>query len=555
MCLQKRKIYTNAHRLYRDRMQPYELWIQCGQCTECRKAIANEWRARTYYEYLDTIEKGGFALWDRLSYSNENLPHLAALERMVPKNLDFTCFNRNDIKKFMKRLRANLKYKGINPKKTIRYLIAAEYGQEEGRYMADKGYMREGTLRPHYHIILYCTNKNITPAELSMEIKKAWELGTTNGIEDNPTYFSEKGVIKTKADAITISDYIGKYCLKNQDYDKVARYKIQEIVRHYIAAEKGIYYDDVKDKELKLKVNRDRIQAMTRRVATFHTQSQGYGKTALDNKKAMKKEGLLGMPDKTKTWFYQPMPMYFQRKLWYDYTRTEEGKVIWYMNEKGLEHKMKTMTETINRMATKAENLQSQFQDENFIDLIRKYNDDNKINKDARETWRKINDLAFAYRNGRPWKHYIEYCMFYRGRIESATKTEPWQIILTNYQSSLSAEKESKALLFYNYCHTTDKDHFGKRMIGHEDLGDKWKGYKKPNGDELRPDQFSTLYVVNENTLTEWENYDKLTDILDQVRYYIEWNDSERTRRQEAVRLTWQGMKKTLYNNIINYGN
>lgn len=550
MCLTRKTIYTNAHRLFTNRNTAYEMDIPCGHCSECRKAKANEWRLRTYYEYLDTIQHGGFALWDRLSYDNEHLPHLKGLERGVPEDLDFTCFNRNDIKLFMKRLRSNLSYKKMKAKKNIRYMIAAEYGQEEGRYMSDKGYLREGTLRPHYHMILYCKSDKITPAELSMEIKKAWGKGTTNGIEDNPIYFGDKGVIKGIADAITISDYIGKYCLKNQDYDKVARYKIQEIVRHYIAAEKGVFYEDVKDKELRLKENRDRIAAMIRKVATFHLQSQGYGATALENKKATKHEGKLGMPDKEKTWWEQPMPMYFQRKLYYNYTRSKEGKVTWYLNEKGIDWKLRTLQERIDQAAEKYTVLNEQVTDRNFIDLIRKYNQENAIKLDATEQWRTINDLLFAYRNTRPWRHFAEYILFHKGRIYPGHKMRPEETLRLNARAAIDAETTTEQL-YYNYTHTTDKDNFGIRMVGHEDLGDKWKGYKTPYGDEIKPEQFKIIYCTNENTREEWNNYDKLKDIIDQCNTYIEWNDSKTERRRENIKLSWQGQQRTLYQNII----
>lgn len=550
-CLTRKKIYTNAHRLYQNRNTAFEMEIPCGNCSECRKAKANEWRARTYYEYIDCIKKGGFALWDRLSYDNENLPHLQQLENNVPDDLDFTCFNREDIQSFMKRLRSNLEYEGYKPEDNIRYLIAAEYGQEEGQYMSDKGYLREGTLRPHYHGIFYCTDKSINPAKLSMHIKKAWGKGTTNGIEDNPVYFGEKGVIKTKADAITISDYIGKYCLKNQTFDKVANYKITELIRHYRAAETGKDYEKIEDKELKLKINRERIQACKRRVGTFHLQSKSYGAAAQNDKRAMEREGLLGMPDKEKIYWYQALPMYYQRKIYYDHIRTKEGKVIWYLNKKGLDWKIRTFEKRIEKTAKKFEELTTHAADQNFLTLIENYNLDNKITIQPKKEWERIRMLTAAYRNGRTWKHFAEYILFHRGRIWNGQKPEPWQTIMMNYNTAKTAENEEKEPLYYNYNHTTDKDHFGRKMIGHEDLGDKWKGYRKPYGDEMRQEDFAKIYTANESSCEEWENYDKLKDILDQIQVYIEWNNSERDRRREQTELTWKGIQKTLYKNII----
>lgn len=546
-CLTKRKIYTNAHRLYKNLNTNYMIEAPCGECTECLKAKSNEWRARTYYEFMDCMKKGGFVLWDRLSYDNENLPHLAKLEHNVPKSLDFTCFNKEDVQLFMKRLRENLAQRRIGARKKIRYLIAAEYGQEEGTYITDKGQTREATLRPHYHMILYCTAK-IKPAELSMEIRKAWKKGTTNGIEDNPGYFNEKGVIKTKADAITISDYIGKYCLKSQSYDKVADYKIREIVRHYTAQEKGKDYDNINDKELASKLNRERIQAMKSKVKTFHVQSQGYGAYAMEDKRALKKEGLLGMPDKQKTWFYQKLPMYFERKIYHNYIRTKEGKVIWYLNEKGIEWKTKNAQKTIEGAAKKYTDMIEQLRNPNFVDIIRGYNESNQINLDAKEQWRRLNDLQFAYLNGRKWTHYAEYTIFHKGRIWGGKKSNPEETIRNNARASLNAEKEKN--LYYNYNHTTDKDNLGKKIIGVTDLGDKWRGYRRPVGNELEPEQFAKIYTINEESLEEWNNYDKLGNIIDTIKAYIEDSKAKKEKRKERTELSWKAQKKTLYINI-----
>lgn len=551
MCLQRKKIYTNAHRLYRNLYTPYELQIPCGQCTECRHDKANEWRARTYYQYIETIEKGGYCLWDRLSYDDEHLPHLNMVEKHVPDKLDFTCFDRRDIQLFLKRLRTNLKSEGYAEKGNLKYLIAAEYGQEEGTYIDDKGHNREGTLRPHYHIILY-SNVDITPAELSMHVKRAWKNGRTNGVEDNESYFRSKGIIDTLEAALTVSEYIGKYCLKNQNYDKVAAYKVKELIRFWKSVEEDREIEKITDKELKRKENRKRINDTLHKVKTFHIQSQGYGKYAIECENAIRNGGLLGMPDKKKIKWWQKLPMYYVRKMYYTHHYDKNTKkVIWELNETGIQWKQRNIEGTIQAYAKKLREKEKAAQNENFRQLIIEYNRHNNGKPDE-SAWYRLNDQLYAYRNGRPWEHFAEYVIYHKGRIYDGTSwLTPRESIRKNANATLMAEYDKRTPMYYNYVHTVDIDHFGRQMVVPYDLGDNHKGYKDFKGKELKPETFAKLYCVNENSAEEWNDYDKLQDILDRIDGYLEWANSEHEKTKERMELTWKGKMKTLYQNVI----
>ncbi len=552
MCLQRKKIYTNAHKLYQDRYIQYEQTVPCGHCTECRKDKSNEWRARTYYQYLETIKKGGYILWDRLSYDDKNLPHLAGLFKAVPKDLDFVCFNGEDTAGAIKRLRTNLTDQGYNAKDNIKYLLAAEYGQEEGGYIADKGYWREATLRPHYHIILYCTEPTITPEKLSIELKKAWGKGTTNGVEDNPKFFRTKGKINKLEHALNVSDYIGKYCMKNQEFDKVAAYKVKELMKWYYKLEHNMMNVDelTLEKEISKPEWRKRKNKILLAVKTFHSQSNGYGKYALEHKGAIRNGSLLGMPDKKKKHWWQKLPMYYVRKIYYDrYYDKATKKVIWYLNDTGKEWKLKNLQSTINNFANKLSNLEQYFQSIEGQDLMIRYN--KSYTKGIQEYYR-LNDLLYAYRNNRDWKHFAEYIIYHKGRIWEGTKSNPENTIRLNAKTPYEAFFEKDKPMYYNYVHTTDIDELGRQIITTDDLGDVRVTHKRPiETHTLKPRQFAKSYCINQETLPEWNDYDDLAEILQIIYNAKEWEEAEKEGIHNRTELTWKGIKKTLYQNII----
>lgn len=98
------------------------LHLPCGKCISCRVNRAEEWTTRLTNENLYS-ESSYFVT---LTYDDEHLPFD---ENGNP------CVSKDDIQKFLKRIRKNF------PKSNIRYWITSEYGPE--------------TLRPHYHGIFF----------------------------------------------------------------------------------------------------------------------------------------------------------------------------------------------------------------------------------------------------------------------------------------------------------------------------------------------------------------------------------------------------------------
>lgn len=46
----------------------------CGKCPECRAAICSDYQTRAYFEYLRTISRDGFVVFDTLTYNEGSVP-------------------------------------------------------------------------------------------------------------------------------------------------------------------------------------------------------------------------------------------------------------------------------------------------------------------------------------------------------------------------------------------------------------------------------------------------------------------------------------------------
>lgn len=108
----------------------------CGKCNVCRVQRSNQWALRCMHELK---QYGNKAVFVTLTYNEENLPKNKTLVK-------------DDLQKFWKRLRKNLKGRKIS------YFACGEYGS---RYD-----------RPHYHAIIF----GLDPFSLKDKdvLKKSW---------------------------------------------------------------------------------------------------------------------------------------------------------------------------------------------------------------------------------------------------------------------------------------------------------------------------------------------------------------------------------------------
>ena len=131
MCLKKMPIKASSP------FAPKELFIPCGNCTECRQVYRTGWRIRLQHDLQTYKNKGWKIGFYTLTYNSNHLPIIPTYLLKNPNDI-LPCFDRLHARSFIDNLRKWLwKHYNIT---NIRYLIATEYG--------------ENTKRPHYHGII-----------------------------------------------------------------------------------------------------------------------------------------------------------------------------------------------------------------------------------------------------------------------------------------------------------------------------------------------------------------------------------------------------------------
>ena len=111
MCLQPITIRNPTKYLYKQGGQKLIYKVPCGKCAECVSQKRNEWLFRAYQQAKTTLNKGGYLYFDTLTYDNANLPHISDYIDCKEYNIrDFSTFNHDHFKLFLKRLRRKLEY-------------------------------------------------------------------------------------------------------------------------------------------------------------------------------------------------------------------------------------------------------------------------------------------------------------------------------------------------------------------------------------------------------------------------------------------------------------
>lgn len=125
--------------------------VPCGRCLQCRIQYADRWATRMELELKDWQN----AHFITLTYDDDHLPISnqitgerykgikCPLDYYSGKNYERPTLEKDDVQRFLKRLRKQAKAKGLEeqPERGLKLFYCGEYGEKGGR--------------PHYHIILY----------------------------------------------------------------------------------------------------------------------------------------------------------------------------------------------------------------------------------------------------------------------------------------------------------------------------------------------------------------------------------------------------------------
>lgn len=289
MCYQPLTIH-NPKKLLNSILDRSLLEVPCGCCKECYDARRNGFFIRMYYEYLDCLNKHGFAYFLTLTYRPSSINTLPTGE---------LCYRHDDVKNYLKLIRIHLERDfGFDVKDNIRYFCCSEFGEERHR--------------PHYHIIFYVTPPIPIRAFIYVA-RKYWAHGFTKPGKYN------NGVVQD----VSAFSYVSKYCTKG-DKDCETYQHLMRVVDKY---------DDTKYTEAELRSYRYNCRPVIRSSVNFGLYL--LSETDYD----MLEKGVIQMPDKKYTVKDYPLPLYYDRKVFYDIVMVD-GQPCYRLNEDGFKMKL-----------------------------------------------------------------------------------------------------------------------------------------------------------------------------------------------------------------------
>lgn len=284
------------------------LSVPCGCCGECRTHKQDEIASRIYYEYMDTIKKGGYVFFQTFTYNEEECPRRHGIR----------CFDSRHYRLFSSNLRNDMikagyqtgYKKGRSYRSYVKIFWTCEYGGL--------------TFRPHYHALFFVQN-GIPLEEFGKMTESCWCRCERDGAEvirhplgfcdtNNPDSTRRHSYNKRLVDGMGALGYVSKYVCKDLDFEAV------------LNRQKESYYDGepLTDEDKKY-------------MLPFTRRSNGLGECMEDMLTIDElMEGKVKLPDKLQGTRVVALPQYIDRHVFYDYD--DEDKCF-RLNDKGIEMK------------------------------------------------------------------------------------------------------------------------------------------------------------------------------------------------------------------------
>lgn len=472
--------YVNSKYLYRG-VNRFRRVFTCGKCDACIRRQRTEWRVRAYYEARDCLarSRSNFVLFDTLTYCDDAIKRYSDIfpEMSIPSMLNEYCFSREDVQKFFKRLRINLKRAGYRfPPQGLRYLLTSEYGTSE----ETNGF--RNTHRPHYHILFFVSFP-ISAVEFSRYVSRSWSLGKTDGVRpyddcslcpllrycrgkclyNTPQYVVNERLVtgNSPANCMKCVNYVTKYISKDMYITGLLQDRVDLLFNY-------LFPDYRKDIFLYGQYRRFSSQ-----VLPFHLQSQSFGLSLLRDpveREYLVRTNKVHLPTFDKEVVRSvALPRYYQRKLYYDY-KIVDGRVKWYLTDYGIGVRLQQLDRKIA----------------SFMSDYRAY--------DPAISSSRLYDLAL-------------YKMVYRGTLAD------YQSLLLPYKEYyrrlISPHLESEQPLYYNFNRKVDKLTIGSflstRYVITPDGEIVYKG-KQLHRDFLPYDGY---VVVTDKVCPYWSGFDR----------------------------------------------
>lgn len=336
MCLSPITIINPTKFVSLDYPQPYFLDVPCGQCSECQGLKSGEYYFRCYHEFLDTVSSGGYALFDTLTYSDDNLNYISSVlsHLSIPSDLDFPCFNYKDFQLFLKRLRKSLSKDYPAVKDNLRYFVVTEYGTSAFH-----------SHRPHMHVLFFVRNSFVSPDVLSRCVSSAWSKGRTDGIPFKDAYYvnSQRVFRDLSPSSLRSIRYVSKYVGKSFQFSKIVRSRLSALLTYLTADKPDSYFKSTEYKLFR--------QSLYRAVGQYHKQSKGFGLFFLKSWNGI--DNFVVVPSVSgSVMSVMPLPMYYRRKVHYDLIN-DHGVYRWFLNDFGCVFNKLHRTDSVRFMSAR----------------------------------------------------------------------------------------------------------------------------------------------------------------------------------------------------------
>lgn len=406
--------------------------VPCNDCPDCIGQRHNEWLSRAWYEYKNCVSLGGKVCFLTFTYNDFYLPYF----------MDVPCFDKTDITKFFKNFRKQLKIL-TGHKVPFRYFITTEYGKEQ--------------CRPHYHVLFYFY-ENIPDYDI---FKLAWcswspypsmclpifeeysnDISKYVGVDEETGEIIpiQRGIVqigknRDGVQSLTVNDisgiyYCTKYILKDSAWFTMRNRLFCKYVKSRFPAaldEELILNSDYVKNNPCLYLLQKEFLSEIKNFDLFHRQSIGFGSCILDLCSEAFKTEKISVPDPHDLSKYRemPIPLYIQRKLFYDCKSKVKGLTLklskrgnnyslrvlkettssFILSEKGALHRFDTFEKMIDKKFVNYYKLRNLHPNDEFMSLY-------FPNKSIDDVWNEFDTII----NNRPLRRLFEYQLVFKDR-------------------------------------------------------------------------------------------------------------------------------------------
>lgn len=407
------------------------LEVPCGHCPQCKDIKRLSWFVRLFYEWKFCQDNGGFGLFETFTWNNDHLPRCLTEYSLFNEGQGIPCFSIRDFQLYMKRLRKRLTeiYPNVDISSKVKYFCAMEYGGK--------------THRPHLHPCFFVSTPEIDAWTFKYVCESLWhENGFTQAGDLNYGFIVNAGGLSYCAKYVCKDVYEDSYLRKLDNKLKKLGFKPEE-------------YKDIFPRTL---------------------QSKNLGIYALEFDKNNDLdnffEGTVYLPDKDRTLKPYKLPLYYERKIFYDvhYRFFDKSNMcyvsvprlaevpsgvdyspIYVLNDLGIEMKEKRAQKSLDAVSSVYRLVVSLPEYEGFID---------KLNEKFNTHFKTIKQFTTKIKCELPEEIFVSYSLVYRG-CKPIYKTSVSPCGSTPYYDYMLIHDMSRgsrplSVDFDNLCHNID---------------------------------------------------------------------------------------------------